>query len=160
MLFTFPSRYYALSVTKSYLALGDGPPMFLPDSTCPAVLWIPAALTSAFAYETITLFGWPSHANSASLSRPFAGPNPTDIATCGLGSFPFARRYLGNRMLLSLPRGTKMFQFPRFPSIHYGFMYGYHGFAMVGSPIRISTVLRSLAAPRSFSQLAASFFGA
>ena len=134
--------------------------MFLPDSTCPAVLWIPAALTSAFAYETITLFGWPSHANSASLSRPFAGPNPTDIATCGLGSFPFARRYLGNRMLLSLPRGTKMFQFPRFPSIHYGFMYGYHGFAMVGSPIRISTVLRSLAAPRSFSQLAASFFGA
>ena len=43
VLFTFPSRYYTLSVTKSYLALGDGPPMFLPDSSCPAVLRIPPA---------------------------------------------------------------------------------------------------------------------
>ena len=39
VLFTFPSRYYALSVTKSYLALGGGPPCFPPDSSCPAVLW-------------------------------------------------------------------------------------------------------------------------
>ena len=36
VLFTFPSRYYTLSVTKSYLALGDGPPTFTPDSSCPA----------------------------------------------------------------------------------------------------------------------------
>ena len=42
VLFTFPSRYYTLSVTKSYLALGDGPPAFPPDYTCPVVLWIPA----------------------------------------------------------------------------------------------------------------------
>ena len=40
VLFTFPSRYYTLSVTRSYLALGDGPPVFPPDSTCPVVLWI------------------------------------------------------------------------------------------------------------------------
>ena len=39
VLFTFPSRYYTLSVTKSYLALGGGPPCFPPDSSCPAVLW-------------------------------------------------------------------------------------------------------------------------
>ena len=39
VLFTFPSRYYSLSVTKSYLALGGGPPCFPPDSSCPAVLW-------------------------------------------------------------------------------------------------------------------------
>ena len=39
VLFTFPSRYYALSVTKSDLALGGGPPCFPPDSSCPAVLW-------------------------------------------------------------------------------------------------------------------------
>ena len=39
VLFTFPSRYYSLSVTKSYLALGGGPPSFPPDSSCPAVLW-------------------------------------------------------------------------------------------------------------------------
>ena len=40
VLFTFPSQYYALSVTKWYLALGGGPPDFLQGSTCLAVLWI------------------------------------------------------------------------------------------------------------------------
>ncbi len=38
------------------------------------------------------------------------------LKTCdGLGSSPFARRYLGNLILISSPRGTKMFQFPRSP---------------------------------------------
>ena len=45
VLFTFPSRYYSLSVTKSYLALGGGPPSFPPDFTCPAVLWYQLALS-------------------------------------------------------------------------------------------------------------------
>ena len=39
VLFTFPSRYYALSVAISYLALGGGPPCFPPDFSCPVVLW-------------------------------------------------------------------------------------------------------------------------
>ena len=39
VLFTFPSRYYALSVANSYLGLEGGPPCFPPDSSCPAVLW-------------------------------------------------------------------------------------------------------------------------
>ncbi len=44
VLFTFPSQYYALSVTKECLALGGGPPDFPQGSTCLAVLWIlPAA---------------------------------------------------------------------------------------------------------------------
>ena len=41
VLFTFPSRYYTLSVTKEYLALEGGPPRFLSDFSCPAVLGIP-----------------------------------------------------------------------------------------------------------------------
>ena len=40
VLFTFPSQYYALSVTKEYLALGGGPPDFPQGSTCLAVLRI------------------------------------------------------------------------------------------------------------------------
>ena len=40
VLFTVPSRYYTLSVTWSYLALGDGPPIFRQDSSCPDVLRI------------------------------------------------------------------------------------------------------------------------
>ncbi len=44
VLFTFPSQYYALSVTKKYLALRGGPPDFPQGSTCLAVLWIPSGL--------------------------------------------------------------------------------------------------------------------
>ena len=40
VLFTFPSRYYSLSVIRSYLALGDGPPAFPPNFSCSMVLWI------------------------------------------------------------------------------------------------------------------------
>lgn len=36
------SRYSSLSVTREYLALGDGPPRFGPTSTCWALLRIPA----------------------------------------------------------------------------------------------------------------------
>ena len=41
VLFTFPSQYYALSVTKEYLALGGGPPDFPQGFSCLVVLWIP-----------------------------------------------------------------------------------------------------------------------
>ena len=37
--------------------------------------------------------------------------------TYGLGYSPFARHYLGNHYLFSIPTGTKMFQFPAFASI-------------------------------------------
>ena len=40
VLFTFPSRYYALSVAKEYFALEGGPPCFPQGSSCPVVLWI------------------------------------------------------------------------------------------------------------------------
>ena len=40
VLFTFPSQYYALSVTKEYLALRGGPRSFPQDFSCLVVLWI------------------------------------------------------------------------------------------------------------------------
>ena len=46
MLFTFPSQYYSLSVTREYLGLEGGPPGFPRDSSCPAVLWILLALSN------------------------------------------------------------------------------------------------------------------
>ena len=41
VLFTFPSQYYALSVTKEYLGLRGGPRAFPQGFTCLVVLWIP-----------------------------------------------------------------------------------------------------------------------
>ena len=48
VLFTFPSRYYALSVTRTYLGLEGGPPGVPPDFSCPVVLWI---LTGRFGFR-------------------------------------------------------------------------------------------------------------
>ena len=44
VLFTFPSRYYSLSVTWSYLALWDGPHIFRQNSSCSDVLFVSSAL--------------------------------------------------------------------------------------------------------------------
>ena len=60
VLFTFPSQYLSLSVTKEYLALGGGPPDFLPGSTCLTVLRI-LLISSNFVYGTFTLSGHCSH---------------------------------------------------------------------------------------------------
>ena len=40
VLFTFPSQYYALSVTKEYLALRGGPRSFRQGFSCLVLLWI------------------------------------------------------------------------------------------------------------------------
>ena len=44
VLFTFPSQYYALSVTKEYLALRSGLRSFRQGFSCLVVLWIPPCL--------------------------------------------------------------------------------------------------------------------
>ena len=60
---------------------------------------------------------------------PVNDPGPTTPGAAnrprGLGSSRFARHYSGNLTLISLPRGTEMFQFPRFPAgIAYAFSAG------------------------------------
>ena len=46
VLFTFPSQYYALSVTKEYLALRSGLRSFPQGFSCLVVLWIPPCYLS------------------------------------------------------------------------------------------------------------------
>ena len=95
VLFTFPSRYFPLSVVSSCLALDGGPPCFPPGSSCPVVLWIPAH-SSLFRVR-----------GSHSLCRTFPDTstkvpnllqvrNPKKPKSFGLGSSRFARRYSGN----------------------------------------------------------------
>ena len=54
--------------------------------------WLP----SLFAYETITLYGVPSHALLLRYRNAVYCPYPEDIATFGLASSVFARHYLQN----------------------------------------------------------------
>ena len=104
VLFTFPSQYYALSVTKEYLALGGGPPEFPQGSTCLAVLWI-LPLPIVFMYGAFTLSGLPSQAVPLTNQLTYAVLNPSMHARW-FGLFPFRSPLLWESMFLSLPPAT------------------------------------------------------
>ena len=75
-----------------------------------------------------------------------------------LGSSPFARRYSGNLMLMSSPRGTEMVQFPRLPLLALCVQTRMTALCtQSGYPIRLSTDLRMCAPPHGFSQLTTAF---
>ena len=57
----------------------------------------------------------------------------------GLGSIPFRSPLLGESLLLSFPRGTEMFQFPRFPLPALYIQAGVTLHLVFGFPIRKST---------------------
>ena len=104
VLFTFPSQYYALSVTKEYLALGGGPPCFQQGFSCPVVLWI-LPLPSVFEYGAFTRSGWLSQNHSSNFQLTYAVHNPAGrIPRFGL--FPVRSPLLRKSMFLSLPMGT------------------------------------------------------
>ena len=111
VLFTFPSRYYTLSVTGWYLALGGGPPAFPQGFTCPVVLRIPPV---------------PFRISNTGLSPSLAGFPKTVLLSVrfslavltpkcvhfGLGSSHFARRYFGNRSFFLFLRVLRCFSSP------------------------------------------------
>ena len=124
VLFTFPSRYYALSVTGSYLALEGGPPCFPPDSSCPVVLWCRLRVFSLRLRASYplwkrfpSLFSW----NSLALQLIL---NPGQPWSAGLGSSAFARRYLRNRSYFLLLRVLRCFSSPGSLLANYGFICG------------------------------------
>ena len=86
--------------------------------------------------------------------------NPKGITTLGLASFPFARRYLGNRFFFLFLRLLRCFSSAGLPLSYYFI----HMTVTRHEPSRVSTfgnlrVNRIFAPNRSFSQLIASFFG-
>src|SRR5581483_295911 len=66
---------------------------------------------------------------------------------------------LAESRLISVPRGTKMFQFPRFPSEPDHSDPDAGASPPAGCPIRVSAALRPLTAPHGFSQPATPFLG-
>jgi hypothetical protein len=78
----------------------------------------------------------------------------------GLGYSRFARRYSGSRMLLSFPRGTEMFQFPRFPLPALCVQAGVTPHDGCGvSPFGHPRINSWSTLPRGFSQSPTSFIG-
>ena len=78
--------------------------------------------------------------------------SPREVA--GLGSSPFARRYLGNHFCFLFLRVLRCFSSPRLPPPQVGIPH----LCGMGCPIRKSADRRPFAPPRGLSQLVTSFF--
>ena len=104
VLFTFPSQYYALSVTKEYLALEGGPSDFPQGFSCLVVLWI-LLLPIVFVYGAFTLYGLTSKTVPLTNRFTFAVLNPS-MHALWFGLFPFRSPLLWESMFLSLPPPT------------------------------------------------------
>ena len=101
VLFTFPSRYYALSVTKEYLALEGGPSCFPQGFSCPVVLWI---ILVAFSFQLQGYYLlWRSFPTLFiyDIASMLYVRNPNEVNFIGLACSAFARRYLRNRISFS-----------------------------------------------------------
>ena len=116
-------------------------------------------LTRSFTYETITLFGEPSHVLLLDLINTLFCPNPEKISSLGLASSAFARHYLRNLGWFLFLALLRCFSSGGSPPMTILFTIGYLIFYQVGFPIRISTDRWLLSPPRGFSQIAASFVG-
>jgi hypothetical protein len=133
----------ALSVAREYLALGDGPPGFGPGSTCPVLLRIPLGPFPCRLQDFHLL--WSAipdgsarvHGILNAVLQPHKGKPPW------FGLFPFRSPLLRESLLLSLPPGTEMFQFPGLATCTYGFSARRFGNLGIDAP---------LTAPPSFSQ--------
>ena len=110
VLFTFPSRYYALSVAAEYSALEGGPPCFSQDSSCPGLLrhgakrrvrTSPTGLSPAPA-GLPRPFGCPR----ATAGCPGAALQPRARRLTRFGLLPVRSPLLGESRLISSPAGT------------------------------------------------------
>ena len=137
--------------------------MVLPSShRIPRVLWYSGSqqLLSFFAYRTFTSFGLPSQVVQLNSISFMLVLNPYRVAPIGLGSFPFARRYLENRLFFLFLRVLRCFSSPGLPSHHY-FIHDVilnaiqwvspFGYLRIIGYLRLPEAFRSLLRPSSAS---------
>ena len=141
----FPHGTGSLSVSREYLALPDGPGGFAQDYSCPALLRIPLRPISLRVrnYHPLRL-NFPEHStrNHGPITWSYY-PGDAQVRR-RFGLFPGRSPLLGESLLFSLPRGTKMFQFPRFASSHVVMMTVLQTAGLSHSEIRGSKVICTL----------------
>ena len=123
VLFTFPSQYYALSVTKEYLALRGGPRSFPQGFSCLVVLWILLCelMFRVRDFHPLSLVFPVPFCYTHSITSAVRTPQRSRY---GLGSFHFARRYFGNRCFFLFLRLLRCFSSPGSLRIPMDSVYG------------------------------------
>src|SRR5690625_28995 len=113
-----------------------------------------------FTYGTNTHYGAAfKQLRLKSQDRTHAGPTTPNPKGARFRLLPFRSPLLRESIFLSIPSGTKMFQFPEFPPTTYEFSCRRRSNTPPGSPIRTPPDQSSLPAPRGLSQVTTSFIG-
>ena len=141
LLFTFPSRYWCAIGRQGVLRLGGWSPRVRAGFHVPRPTRGPKG--GSCPYGAVTRSGPPF--------QPVPVRSPRAAGLVRVRS-----PLLTESRLMSFPPGTEMFQFPGFAPPAYGFSRRYP-LSGVGCPIRRPPDRSPLAAPRGFSQRAASF---
>jgi hypothetical protein len=175
VLFTFPSRYSCTIGRLSYLALRGGPRRFTPAFPDPALLGITNRSPLRFAYGALTHYGPPfqhgstthriSHSATGPVTHPSAPTTPNRqrhraLPPARFRLIPFRSPLLRESQSLSSPRGTEMFQFPRYPPLALCIQTRVtpHHRCRV-SPFGHPRINARSATPRGFTQPPTSFIG-
>ena len=117
MLFTFPSRYWFAIGLLRVFSLGGWARRIHAGFLVPRATQDPAGLQIASCKGLSPAVAPLSRGFHSRSFLPYRGPTtPTGPETRRFGLFPVRSPLLGESLLFSLPRGTKMFQFPRFAS--------------------------------------------
>ncbi len=176
VLFTIPSRYYPLSVTREYLGLTGGPARFTQDFSGPVLLGkhtrepsqfrlrgsypLRRAFRMPFDYHNgLSLPGRPAERPMHTPTTPPAQPLP-GITHKRFSLIRFRSPLLPESLLFSLPAGTEMFHFPAFPPhrLYIQRQVTAHNDCRV-SPFGNPRITARLTTPRGLSRPPTSFIG-
>ena len=144
-------------------------------SRIPCYSGTPLGGRSGFVYGAVTLCGAPFQSASTTrrlgnsledLPSLLVGPTTPQqhrrqaVPLLRFGLFPFRSPLLRESQLLSVPQGTEMFQFPRFPPPALCVQAGVTGYDPSRvSPFGYPRIKARSTAPRGFSQPPTSFIG-
>jgi hypothetical protein len=98
--------------SSSVFSLGRWASQLPTGLACPVVLRNSVGIGLAFAYRTGTVYG--GLFNTLRLATPTPSTAPTTPSLCSVWAVP--RSLATTSGMISVPLGTEMFQFPRFPS--------------------------------------------
>ena len=159
VLFTFPSRYYSAIGHQVVFSLGGWSPLLPTRFHVPCGTLVPAALLPLSPTGLLPPLVPLSSGVRLDSSVALPARNPGRPKTSGLGSSPFARRYLEHRSFFPFLRLLRCFSSPGSLCNAMNSHCSDRLLHLPGFPIRISADYRLFAAPRSFSHLTTSFFG-
>jgi hypothetical protein len=112
VLFTFPSRYWFTIGHQLVFSLGGWALRIQTGFHVHRSTWDTSRLDSNFAYESFTLYGWPSHAILLFVSNAILRSRNPKVQAPWFRLFRVRSPLLTESLLFSTPQGTEMFHFP------------------------------------------------